>query len=63
MNRLVDHLMHAALLSVVVFLVLRYLVGQSNSRSVNNSVLVGVVAMVYMVVVGHGLPQLLNFGF
>ena len=62
MYNLADHLMHAVLLAVVVFLVLRYVAGQSNAKSVNNSVLVGVVAMVYMLVVGHGLPNLLNFG-
>jgi len=62
MNQLVDKLLHAGLLSVIVFLVLRYVLGQSNSKSTNNSVLVGVVAIVYMLVTGRGLPQLLNFG-
>jgi hypothetical protein len=60
MYRLVDQLLHAAILAVIVYLVLKYLLGFSNSKSVNNSVLVGVAAVVYMLVTGRGLPQVLN---
>ena len=62
MYNLADHLMHAVLLAVLVFLVLRYIAGLSNTKSVNHAVLVGFIAMVYMLVVGHGLPKFLNLG-
>ena len=60
MYSLADHLMHALLLAVIVFLVLRYVAGQSNTNSINNSVLVGVVAIIYMLVFGMGVPNFSN---
>ena len=56
MNTLTEHLVHAALLALVLYLVMRYLLGQSHTRALNRSVLVGLLAAAYMLMFGHGLP-------
>jgi low temperature requirement protein LtrA len=59
-ERGIMHLLHSAVLGVVLYLILLYVVKQSPSKAENMSVLVGGLALVYMVLFGHGLPTKIN---
>jgi hypothetical protein len=51
---------HGGLAALVLFLVMKYVLGQSNSKSLNRSVLAGCFTTSYMILFGHGLPNRLN---
>lgn len=55
-----SHLFHAFILAVVLFLLMRFVLGQSQTMALNRSVLLGAVAVVYMILFGHGLPIRIN---
>tara|TARA_B110000858_G_C17343988_1_gene267947 strand:+ start:205 stop:402 length:198 start_codon:yes stop_codon:yes gene_type:complete len=59
-ERGIMHLLHSAVIGVILYLILLYVVKQSPSKAENMSVLVGGVALVYMVLFGHGLPTKIN---
>jgi len=59
-ERGIMHLLHSAVIGVVLYLILLYVLKQSPSKAENMSVLVGGVALVYMVLFGHGLPTKIN---
>jgi len=54
------HLFHSVAIGVVLYLALVYGVKWSAGKSENMSVLVGGLALVYMVMFGHGLPNKIN---
>ena len=54
------HLLHSVVIGVVLYLVLVYGLKWSAGKSENMSVLVGGLALVYMVMFGHGLPTKIN---
>ena len=54
------HLLHSVVIGVVLYLALVYGVKWSAGKSENMSVLVGGLALVYMVMFGHGLPTKIN---
>ena len=54
------HLLHSAVIGIVLYLILLYVVKQSSSKAENMSVLVGGAALVYMVLFGHGPPTKIN---
>jgi hypothetical protein len=53
-------LFHAVLLMLVSYALMRYVLGQSSSVAEDRSVLLGGLALVYMVLFGHGLPGRIN---
>jgi TRAP-type C4-dicarboxylate transport system permease small subunit len=53
-------LFHAVLLMLLSYVLMRYVLGQSSSVAENRSVLLGGLALVYMVLFGHGLPGRIN---
>ena len=59
-ERGIMHLLHSAVIGVILYLILLYVVKQSPSKAENMSVLVGGLALVYMVLFGHGLPTKIN---
>ena len=54
------HLLHSVVIGVVLYLALVYGLKWSAGKSENMSVLVGGLALVYMVMFGHGLPTKIN---
>lgn len=50
------HLSHAFVLSVILYVVMRYILRQSSSMALTRSLLIGALAFVYMILFGHGLP-------
>ena len=53
-------LFHAVLLMLVSYALMRYVLGQSSSVAEDRSVLLGGLALVYMVLFGHGMPGRVN---
>ena len=51
---------HGALIALVLYLLMKYLLGQSDVKALTRSVLIGLLAATYMIVFGHGLPKRLN---
>jgi len=54
------HLLHSAVIRVILYLVFVYGLKWNSMKSENMSVLVGGLALVYMVMFGHGLPTKIN---
>ena len=54
------HLLHSVVIGVVLYLVLVYGLKWTAVKSENMSVFVGGLALVYMVMFGHGLPTKIN---
>ena len=53
-----EHLVHACILISVAFVVMVYLMKQSNSVAATRSVAIGAFAFAYMLLFGHKLPKL-----
>jgi hypothetical protein len=52
--------LHGALVAVVLYLLMKYVLGQSDAKALTRSVLLGLLVAVYMLVFGHGLPNRVN---
>tara|TARA_Y100000389_G_C17400050_1_gene484805 strand:- start:133 stop:324 length:192 start_codon:yes stop_codon:yes gene_type:complete len=60
MERGLMMLLHSVIIGVLLYLVMIYLLKQSQVIAENRSVLIGAVVLIYMVVFGHGLPNRIN---
>ena len=52
---------HGALVALVLYLLMKYLLRQSNTKALTRSVLLGLLVAAYMIVFGHGLPNRVNY--
>lgn len=55
-----NHLFHAFIITVILFIIMRYGLRQSMHMSLNRSMLIGAVAFIYMILFGHGMPTHIN---
>jgi putative effector of murein hydrolase len=55
-----NHLFHAFILSLVLYLLMRYVLSQSQNMALNRSILVGAIALIYMILFGHRMPTHIN---
>lgn len=60
MERGLTHLLYAAILGVVLYVLMVYVLKQSTPLAENRSILIAAVALIYMILFGHGLPKKLN---
>lgn len=49
-------LMHSAVIAVAVYFALLYALGNSQAKAENRALLVGAVALIYMILFGHQFP-------
>lgn len=56
MNKTLDHVFHAFLLTCALCFVMVQFMGQSKERACSRSVLIGSIALAYMVLFGHSFP-------
>jgi hypothetical protein len=56
MESVATHLLHAAILTALLYLIMYFLLRQSMSTAFRRSVVLGAVALIYMLLFGHGLP-------
>jgi hypothetical protein len=55
-----DMVFHGVLLAVVLYVFMKYVLGQSRARSLARAILVGSLSVSYMVLFGHRLPGRVN---
>ena len=51
---------HSAIITVILYLVMKFLLKQSESKSQDRSFLIGALVLVYMILFGHKLPTHIN---
>jgi putative effector of murein hydrolase len=51
-----NHVFHAFILTLLLYVIMKFLLRQSQTMSLNRSILIGAVALIYMILFGHGLP-------
>lgn len=60
MNDPLHHLFHAFIIAIILYLIMRFALRQSNTMALNRSILIGAIAVVYMILFGHGMPTHVN---
>lgn len=60
MERGLVMLVHSVIIGLILFLIMRFILGQSVSVAEDRSVLLGAVVLIYMVLFGHRLPGTIN---
>ena len=60
MERGLMMVVHSALIGVILYLAMRYLLNQNPMVAEDRSVLVAGIVLVYMVLFGHSLPGKIN---
>jgi hypothetical protein len=54
------HVFHAFIITLVLYVLMKFALGQSQTMALNRSILLGAVALAYMILFGHGLPTQIN---
>ena len=54
------HLLHASIITIILYLIMRFGLNQSQNMSLNRSIIIGAMALIYMILFGHGLPTHIN---
>lgn len=60
MENPLTHLFHAFIITLVLYVLMKFALGQSQTMALNRSILVGALALAYMILFGHGLPTQVN---
>ena len=60
MERGLVMLVHSVIIGLILFLIMRFILGQSVSVAEDRSVLLGAIVLIYMVLFGHRLPGTIN---
>jgi hypothetical protein len=55
-----NHLFHAFIITLVLYLIMIYGLRQSSNKALNRSLLIGAIALIYMILFGHRLPTHVN---
>ncbi len=53
-------LLHSAIIGVLLYMFMIFILGQNESVAENRSILLAAVILIYMIVFGHGLPTSIN---
>lgn len=54
------HLFHAAIITLILYVIMKFILKQSATMSLNRSILIGALAVIYMILFGHGMPTHIN---
>lgn len=60
MESVLSHLFHSAIITVILYVIMKFFLKQSQTMSLNRSILIGALALIYMIIFGHGLPTHIN---
>jgi hypothetical protein len=60
MENPLTHVFHAFIITLVLYVLMKFALGQSQTRALNRSILIGSLALVYMILFGHGFPTQVN---
>ena len=53
-------LLHSAVIGIVAYLVMLYILGQTQVVAENRSIVLAAFVLIYMIAFGHGLPTTVN---
>ena len=53
-------LMHSAIIGILLYIFMVFILGQNGNVAENRSILMASVISIYMIVFGHGLPTSIN---
>ena len=53
-------LLHSAIIGILVYIFMLFILGQKQVVAENRSILLAAVTVIYMVLFGHGLPMSIN---
>ena len=53
-------LVHSIIITVILYIIMKFFLKQSETMSLNRSILIGALALIYMILFGHGLPTHIN---
>ena len=53
-------LLHSVIIGILLYLFMTFILGQRQIVAENRSILLAALALVYMILFGHGLPSSLN---
>ena len=51
---------HSAVITIVLYIIMKYILKQSESKAQDRSILLGAIVLIYMILFGHGLPTHIN---
>lgn len=60
MEGALNHLFHAFIITIILYIIMKFVLRQSQNMAMNRSILIGAVALIYMILFGHGLPTHIN---
>jgi len=60
MDNALSHLFHAAIITIILYFIMKFILKQSDTMSLNRSILIGALALIYMILFGHRMPTHLN---
>ena len=60
MDTALSHLFHSAIITVILYVIMKFFLKQSETMSLNRSILIGALVLIYMILFGHGMPTHLN---
>ena len=53
-------LLHSAIIGILLYLFMVFILGQNENVAENRSILLATLILIYMIVFGHGLPTSIN---
>ena len=60
MDNALSHLFHAVIITLILYIIMKFFLKQSETMSLNRSILIGALVLIYMILFGHGLPTHIN---
>jgi putative effector of murein hydrolase len=60
MEEVLNHLFHALIITIILYVIMKFVLKQSQRMALNRSFLAGAIALIYMILFGHGLPTHIN---
>jgi putative effector of murein hydrolase len=55
-----NHLFHAFIITILLYVLMKFVLKQSQNMALNRSILIGAAALIYMILFGHGMPTHVN---
>jgi hypothetical protein len=53
-------LFHSIMIGFILYILMKYLLGQNQIVAENRSILISALVLIYMIMFGHGLPTKIN---
>ena len=60
MEGALNHLFHAFIITIILYVIMKFVLRQSQNMALNRSILVGAIALIYMILFGHRWPTHIN---